>query len=219
MADSLLSSSVVVILFEPQDPVNIAATIRAMKNMGVRHASPRAARGVRVGAARGHRAQYDGAHRAHRALRFIRRRRRRLRSRRRLHRAAARGEASGHRSRRARPRELLEAAADGPVALVFGREDSGLPNEVLDRVHAAVTIPTTDHASLNLAQAALIGAVRAAPRRRRRHANARAAAEGRAAGDQRAVRAVLRATPSAHWRRSSSSRRAFPSTSCARYDR
>jgi len=40
---------------------------------------------------------------------------------------------------------------------VFGREDSGLPNDILDRVHAAVTIPTTEHASLNLAQAALIG--------------------------------------------------------------
>src|SRR3954467_13414845 len=33
MADSLLSS-VVIVLFEPQDPVNIAGTIRAMKNMG-----------------------------------------------------------------------------------------------------------------------------------------------------------------------------------------
>src|SRR3954470_7610168 len=53
--------------------------------------------------------------------------------------------------------ELLEMAPEGPVAMVFGREDSGLPNEILDRVHAAVTIPTTDHASLNLAQAALIG--------------------------------------------------------------
>ena len=52
--------------------------------------------------------------------------------------------------------ELLDAAPDGPVALVFGREDSGLPNDVLDRVHATVTIPTTNHASLNLAQAALI---------------------------------------------------------------
>jgi TrmH family RNA methyltransferase len=52
--------------------------------------------------------------------------------------------------------ELLEIAPDGPVAVVFGREDSGLPNDILDRVHAAVTIPTTDHASLNLAQAVLI---------------------------------------------------------------
>src|SRR5437763_5779802 len=34
MTESLLSS-VVVVLYEPQDPVNIAATIRAMKNMGV----------------------------------------------------------------------------------------------------------------------------------------------------------------------------------------
>src|SRR5947209_32774 len=34
MTDSLLES-VVVVLFEPQDPVNIAATVRAMKNMGV----------------------------------------------------------------------------------------------------------------------------------------------------------------------------------------
>src|SRR5437764_2591786 len=34
MPESLLSS-VVVVLYEPQDPVNIAATVRAMKNMGV----------------------------------------------------------------------------------------------------------------------------------------------------------------------------------------
>src|SRR4051812_21622845 len=34
MPESLLGS-VVVVLYEPQDPVNIAATIRAMKNMGV----------------------------------------------------------------------------------------------------------------------------------------------------------------------------------------
>ena len=52
---------------------------------------------------------------------------------------------------------MLAAAADGPVALGFGREDNGLPNDILDRVNAAVTIPTTNHASLNLAQAALIG--------------------------------------------------------------
>ena len=40
--------------------------------------------------------------------------------------------------------------------MVFGREDNGLPNDVLDRLHAAVTSPTTEHASLNLAQAVLI---------------------------------------------------------------
>src|SRR3954454_22914727 len=34
MPESLLGA-VIVVLYEPQDPVNIAATIRAMKNMGV----------------------------------------------------------------------------------------------------------------------------------------------------------------------------------------
>src|SRR5258708_7301508 len=34
MSDSRLSR-ISVVLFEPQDPVNIAATVRAMKNMGV----------------------------------------------------------------------------------------------------------------------------------------------------------------------------------------
>jgi TrmH family RNA methyltransferase len=58
------------------------------------------------------------------------------------------------------PREvatpMLAAASEGPVALFFGREDHGLSNESLDRAHAVVTIPTSDHPSLNLAQAVLI---------------------------------------------------------------
>jgi TrmH family RNA methyltransferase len=61
----------------------------------------------------------------------------------------------------ANPREaagrLLDAANEGDVAIVFGREDRGLPNETLDRAHVHVTIPTTDYASLNLAQAVVIG--------------------------------------------------------------
>jgi tRNA/rRNA methyltransferase/tRNA (cytidine32/uridine32-2'-O)-methyltransferase len=52
---------------------------------------------------------------------------------------------------------LLEQSQDGDVALLFGREDFGLPNEILDRAHVVVTIPTTEHASLNLAQAVLLG--------------------------------------------------------------
>ena len=56
------------------------------------------------------------------------------------------------------PREaaarLLEAAADGPVALVFGRERTGLENEELQLCHAAVCIPANPaYSSLNLAQA------------------------------------------------------------------
>jgi TrmH family RNA methyltransferase len=48
---------------------------------------------------------------------------------------------------------LAARAAEGPVALVAGREDSGLSNEELDHCHALVTIQTTSHRSLNLALA------------------------------------------------------------------
>jgi tRNA (cytidine32/uridine32-2'-O)-methyltransferase len=49
------------------------------------------------------------------------------------------------------------ALAGQQVALVFGREDSGLSNEMLDACHAVTTIPTNPaYPSLNLAQAALL---------------------------------------------------------------
>jgi tRNA (cytidine32/uridine32-2'-O)-methyltransferase len=49
---------------------------------------------------------------------------------------------------------LLEAATEGPVALVFGRERTGLENEELQLCHAAVCIPANPaYSSLNLAQA------------------------------------------------------------------
>ncbi len=54
---------------------------------------------------------------------------------------------------RAAASELTSRAAAGPVAIVAGREDSGLTNEELDRCQVLVTIPTApDHRSLNLAQ-------------------------------------------------------------------
>lgn len=57
-----------------------------------------------------------------------------------------------------RPREAARAlaarSAEGPVAIVAGREASGLTNEELDACHALVTISTDPgHPSLNLAQA------------------------------------------------------------------
>ena len=60
-----------------------------------------------------------------------------------------------------RPREAAEAlarrASDGPVAIVAGREDSGLTNAELDLCTALVTIATDPgHRSLNLAQAVAI---------------------------------------------------------------
>lgn len=142
-------------LVEPQDPVNIGATIRAMKNMGVsrlRLVRPVGYEAHRLeGIAHGTRdiidaiAVFDTFDESVadcvRLAGFTARRR------------AAKWRVIGPREAAV---DLLDAAAEGPVAMVFGREDSGLPNEVLDRVHSVVVIPTTEHSSMNLAQAALV---------------------------------------------------------------
>jgi len=148
--------NVAVVLHEPQDPVNIAATVRAMKNMGV--SDLRLVRPVPYEAHRlegiAHNTrdlidsiktfdQFDDAVKdCIRLVGFTARRR------------AAKWHVIGPKDA---ADELLGAAADGPVAMVFGREDSGLPNEILDRLHSSVVIPTSAHSSMNLAQAVLIG--------------------------------------------------------------
>jgi len=55
-------------------------------------------------------------------------------------------------------RALADAAESGQaVAVVFGREDTGLSNQMLDACHFVTTIPTNPaYPSLNLAQAALL---------------------------------------------------------------
>lgn len=144
-----------VVLYEPQDPINIGATVRAMKNMGARdlrlvrpceyepnrieqvaHDTRDVVARIRhyddlddalADCARVH--AYAGKRRAAKWLRMDPRR------------AAE---------------DLLEYAPEQPVALLFGREDHGLPNEALDRAQVVVTIPTTEHMSLNLAQAVLV---------------------------------------------------------------
>ena len=149
-------SAVTVVLHEPQDPVNIAATVRAMKNMGVSDLrlvrpvpyDPHRLEGIAhntrelIDAIRIYENFDDAVADCVKLVGFTARRR------------AAKWRIVDPRQAAT---ELLEAAADGPVAMVFGREDAGLPNEVLDRIHAAVVIPTTAHASMNLAQAVLIG--------------------------------------------------------------
>ena len=146
---------IAIVLHEPQDPVNIAATVRAMKNMGLSDL-----RLVRPAPYEPHRLEgiahntrdlidrirvfdrFDDAVADRvRLVAFTARRR------------AAKWRIIGPRECAA---ELLAAAAEGPAAMVFGREDSGLPNEILDRAHAAVVIPTSEHASMNLAQAVLV---------------------------------------------------------------
>ena len=144
-----------IILYEPQDPVNIAGTVRAMKNMGVRSlrlVRPCAYDPVRLeGIAHDtwdvidaiqHYPDFEAAAAdCVRLVGFTARRR------------AAKWQILDPKSA---AEDALGYTEHGQVGIVFGREDSGLPNDVLDRVHAAVTIPTTAHASLNLAQAVLI---------------------------------------------------------------
>lgn len=154
MTESLLQH-VRVVLFEPQDPVNIAAAVRAMKNMGVRDLV--LVRPVEFTAYR-----IEGI--AHDTYDIIER----IRTVDSLdealadcvHVAAFSARRRRHKWDLATPRtmaaRLLEHIPEGPVAILFGREDHGLPNEALDRAHTLVTIPTTAHASLNLAQAVLV---------------------------------------------------------------
>src|SRR5256714_240762 len=154
-APSILSA-VRVVLYEPQDPVNIAATIRAMKNMGCSNLylvrsveyDPWRLEGIAHGTndiierIRNCDTIEEALEGVIRVAGFTARRR------------AAKRDLTTPRLASA---DLLNFARSGPVAILFGREDKGLPNEILDRAHILVTIPTTGHASLNLAQAVLIG--------------------------------------------------------------
>ena len=144
-----------VVLFETQDLVNVAAVVRAMKNMGL--GDLRLVNAVPLDAWRVQGIAHDTADVLERAREH-----------------GTLEEAIGdcvlvaaftarHRAARwavSTPREvaprLLYSTADGPVALLFGREDRGLPNEALDRAQVHVTIPTTRYASLNLAQAVMV---------------------------------------------------------------
>jgi tRNA/rRNA methyltransferase/tRNA (cytidine32/uridine32-2'-O)-methyltransferase len=154
MSDTLLSA-VTVVLYESQDPVNIGAVVRAMKNMGVWDL--RLVRPCRYDPNRLEQIAHDTRDVVERIEHFDT-----------LDAALAdcvRVIAFSGRRRAARwarhtPRtaaeDLLEYAPNGRVAIMFGREDHGLPNEALDRAHAVATIPTTEHFSLNVAQACLL---------------------------------------------------------------
>lgn len=54
-------------------------------------------------------------------------------------------------------REIIHAPKDSTIAILFGRENSGLSNEELDLCHRAIRIPANpDYSSLNLAAAVQI---------------------------------------------------------------
>lgn len=150
-----LLDQVRVVLYEPQKPINVAATVRAMKNMGV--ADLRLVRPCAYEANYIEVIAHNTRDIAERIQHFDT-----------LEAALAdcvRVAAFTGRRRAAKwpmktPREgaadLAGYAPDGPVAVLFGREDDGLPADAIDRAHFGVTIPTTAHASLNVAQAVLV---------------------------------------------------------------
>jgi len=155
MSNSPLEN-VVVVLNEPQNLVNIAGVVRAMKNMGIwrlRLVRPAEFDAWRIGGI---------AHRSHDVLEEAEI----LDS---LSEALAdavyvvgtTARARTAQRNYARPRDLapkiVNHTREGVVALLFGREDRGLGNEALDLCHAAAIIPTNpEYSSINLAQAVLL---------------------------------------------------------------
>lgn len=147
---------VAVVLYEPQDDINIGNTIRACKNFGItdiRLVRPASAQPDRISVSAPK--ADDIIHSMQRFDTLV--------------------EAVADRTfvvgTTARPRkgalnvldpggaasQICDRVRPGTVAILFGREDSGLPNEALDLCHASVTIPTRpDYASLNLGQAVLV---------------------------------------------------------------
>lgn len=149
---------IVVVLHQPQDLVNIAATARAMLNMGLNRLrlvnppelDPYRIEGIAHGSAElieriqvfstlrdavADAVHVVGTTARRRTARFV-----------------------WQHPREAAP-ELLElaTAGAGPVVLVFGPEDRGLTNEELDTCDRILTVPTDPrHSSLNLAQAVLL---------------------------------------------------------------
>jgi len=151
----LLDHLSVVFLF-PQDPVNIAATVRAMKNMGVgdlRLVKPCPYDPFRI---------LGVAHDTHDVVEKIRHFETLDEALADCHRVVAfAGKRRSAKWERMTPRALAERTlpdleAGSRVALLFGQEDHGLSNEALDRAQMLCMIPTTDHSSLNLAQAVLV---------------------------------------------------------------
>lgn len=145
----------IVVLYEPQNPLNVGSTVRACRNFGV--ADLRVLRpgqwdpGVaRVTAPHGDAFFEENVTLTEDWADAID--------------GTTRLYAFTARSREERQRRLplSEAAAEwaaspDPVGLVFGREDHGLPNDIVHRCDVLVTIDTApDAASLNLAQAVVV---------------------------------------------------------------
>jgi TrmH family RNA methyltransferase len=158
MGSDSFAERFIIVLNEPQDIVNIAGTVRAMMNMGLsrlRLVRPALYDAYRVaGIAHGSewlldRIEFpatleDAVADASRIVGTTSRRRT--------------ASYVWQHPREAAPELLgLAAASEGPVVILFGREDKGLANEQLDLCDRLLVVPTSpDHPSLNLAQAVLL---------------------------------------------------------------
>jgi TrmH family RNA methyltransferase len=149
-------ANVVVVLDEPQNILNIAGVVRAMKNMGLRRlrlVNPAEFDAWRIGGI-AHRSEdvVEGAEILGSLKEAL------------ADATLVMGTTARPRTAQrnyVRPREaavrIVEQASRGTVAILFGREDRGLGNEGLDLCHAVAIVPTDpDYSSLNLAQAALL---------------------------------------------------------------
>ncbi len=151
--------NIVLVLYQPQDVVNVGGVIRVMSNFGLKRlrlVEPAAFDAYRIEGIAHHTQPiieavefFPDLEAALADCGFV---------------LGTTARKRGTRRDRLTPQQaapvVLEAALKSPgtpTALLFGREDSGLPNEALDNCHALVTIPTgATNPSLNLAQAALI---------------------------------------------------------------
>ncbi|MGE0439479.1 MAG: RNA methyltransferase [Gemmatimonadales bacterium] len=151
-----MSRPPIVVLVEPQDLVNIAAAVRIAKNFRVDHlrlVNPRVFDPYRIEGIAHNTGEVVAAIRMFDSLGAA------LADC--VHTVAMTARERSAKRQLLRPRvaaeDLTARSEDGPVAIVFGREDSGLTNDELDRCHSLSTIATNpDHRSLNLGQAVAI---------------------------------------------------------------
>ncbi|HLS47723.1 MAG TPA: TrmH family RNA methyltransferase [Gemmatimonadales bacterium] len=151
-----MASAPILVLVAPQDIVNIASAVRIAKNFGIermRLVQPEIFDAYRIEGIAHNTADlvekiefFDTLADALADVTFA---------------AVLTGRERAAKRRVLRPRaaaaEIVTRAAEGTVALVAGREDSGLTNDELDRCQLLVTISTSpSHPSLNLAQAVAV---------------------------------------------------------------
>ncbi len=189
-----LAERVVVVLVQPLHPGNVGASARAMKNFGLRRlviVDPPAWDPERA------RWMAPGCDDVFEELRVVGTLDEALVG---AHRVV--GTTARHRRVGPKVIEPAEAASEivggeETTALLFGREDSGLPNEAVLRCDRLLRIPTPEHASLNLGQAVLLLS-HALWEEARRHG---AQAAGRTLGGTRARSTREAAAPDARDRR------------------